>query len=181
MTTPTKTPTPTVGLLREIARDLLHAAVQFDGDPIDAYVVSGSVTQITPDAPVWWTTAIAAAVVRRIVGRTSIDDRTDDPIEAKAVLQELYRSVTLGLFQRSISFSDARVMTAILNMSETAAPGSDGQRTVELALRWHERWGLIETWRLTYLAIQLIRAAADWSGDDGIELLNTLIRTEYAQ
>lgn len=171
MTAPT-TQSITPDLVRGIARDLLRAAAMFDGDAIDVYRTSTAITEITPDAPTWQVTTVAAGLARKIAGRTSIEDPTDDPAAATVILRELRRSTTYGLFTRSITFADARVMTAIIDMAEAAEPG-DYRRTTDLAWKWDLRFHIVESWRLQYVTVQLLRFVADWTGDP-LAMLDTI-------
>ncbi|EUA31996.1 MULTISPECIES: hypothetical protein [Mycobacterium] len=167
----------TPDLVRQIAQDLLRAAAAFGGDPIDGYVLDTTITQIACQAPVWQQTAVAASLVRKVAGRTSIEDSTDDDVQAAAWLREARSSVNYGLFQRTISFWDARIMSALVAMAESVDMGQpDGlryQHTIGLAEQWASRWHQLDNWRITSVAVQLIRLVADYSGDP-LRMLDTI-------
>ncbi|OBI18595.1 hypothetical protein A5712_21645 [Mycobacterium sp. E2327] len=164
--TTTDTPPIPLNRVRAIGRDLLHAAAGFGGrDAIDVWQTATAVTTIAPDAPQWQIIAVAATLVRKLAGRTSFDDVTDDEVQAAQWLRELRSSVGCGQFERTITFEQARVMTAILGMAEVATPGSECSRVVDQAMAWEERFTIIDCWQVTYLAVQLIRMIADFSGD----------------
>ena len=158
-----------INLLREISLDLLHAAAGLGNDPIDGYLLAVAITKIAPDAPLWQQTAVAAVLARKVAGRTSIDDATDDEIAAAALLREARNSVNYGLFQRTISFWDARVMSALIAMAEAVDMDQPRElrhdRTILLAEQHAERWHHLDNWRITSVAVQLIRLIADYSGD----------------
>ncbi|ORW51344.1 hypothetical protein AWB90_05320 [Mycobacterium paraense] len=171
----TEAPLITPNLVRQIGRDLLHAAAGFGGkDGIDVWQTAGAVTQIAPEAPQWQVIAVAAALVRILAGRTSFEDATDDEVQAAQFLREARSSVGCGQFERTITFEQARVMTAILGMAEVATPGGDNSSVVDAAVAWEQRFTILDCWQVTYLAVQLIRTIADFSGDP-LRLLSVLI------
>ncbi len=169
----TAEPTIDANLVRTIARDLLHAAAGFGPAGADIFATATAITQMAPEAPVWQVIATAATLVREMAGRSGIDDLTDDEVAAAQLLRQLRESVAVGQFERNLSFTDARIMTALLAIADVAVPGNYA-KVVDLAVAWEERWTLIEAWQITYFAVHLIRQIAEWS-DDPMRLLSRLI------
>lgn len=179
MTTVQHPPLDDTEVVRGIALQLLRAAAAFNGDPVDGYTLSVTITEIAQERPVWMQTAVAAALARKVAGRTSIDDRTDDDVQAAAWLREARTSASWGLFQRTISFWDARIMTALITMAESVDMGQPDatryQRAIDLAVQWAARWSVLDNWRITQAAVQLIRMMADYSGDP-LRMLDRITR-----
>lgn len=168
-------PTIDANRVRSIGRDLLHAAAGFGGrDAIDVWTTASAVTAIAPEVPQWQVIAVAAGLIRQLAGRTSFDDHTDDEVQAAQLLREARSSIGCGQFERTITFEQARVMTALLSMADVSVPGHDYGKTVDLAVAWEARFTIIDCWQVTYLAVQLIRTIADFSGDP-LRMLSVMI------
>jgi hypothetical protein len=174
MTIPVTDTDPPLELVRDITRDLIGATVTLgEGDDLADYRTAKAITAIAVGTPSWQVTAVAAGLVRKIAGRTSTDDRTDDPGEAAHLLRQARQAANHGLFTRTVTFSDARVMLALIDMAE-AVDREGYLRTVDLAQKWELRWHIIEVWRLQQIACQLIWLVAQFSGNP-LALLQSII------